>query len=178
MRPKVCSCRGYESIVLLIGCGGIEFGGCTKRKGENPCGNLAPCYPIFRRPGSASRSQLVSLQKSFGTCERSPPFPSTSVVPFAARAFLCRPSTPSFLNASARFVADSLAGFVSVSLAGPGRFSCESRFRFSSGVPSLDPLRVPLPVLLKFLSRRSCEFRFRFFDDSCLLSPPGGSLLR
>ena len=149
-----------------------------KRKGEVPCGSLAPCYPIFRRPGSASRSQLLSLQRSFGTCERSPPFPISSVVPFAARAFLCHPSMPSFLNASARFVADSLGGLVSDSLAGFGRFSCESRFRFSSGVPSPVPLRVPLPVLLEFLSRLSCECRFRFSDGSCLLSPAGGSLLR
>ena len=150
----------------------------AKRRGEVPCGNLAPCYPIFRRSGSASRSQLLSLQRSFGTCERSPPFPISSVVPFAARAFLCRPSTPSFLNASASLVSESLAGFVSDPLAGPGRFSCESRFRFSSGVPFPAPLRVPLPVLLEFLSRLSCEFRFRLSDGSCPLSPSGGLLLR
>jgi hypothetical protein len=140
-----------------------------KAKGRTPFRGLAPGYPIFRRPGSAPKSQLLVTSEVFETYELSPRF-SYPVLPFAVRAFLSHSRHPvSRVLRESRFGVPcglplrALAGLVSgalpSSVAGPlpnlvpdshpeflPRFPCGSRFRFS----------------WENLSRRSCKLRFRF----------------
>lgn len=126
-----------------------------KAKGRAPCGNSPPSYPIFRRPGSAPRSQLLVTPELFETYERSPRF-SYPVIPFAVRAFLFRSRLP-----VSRVLRESRFGVpcglphrfpCGSRLRCPSKFRCRSssepRSRFSSRVPCSVPLRVPLPVLL------------------------------
>src|SRR3981081_2813241 len=66
-------------------------GSYIKAKGRFLFRDLAPCFPIFRRSGSAPRSQLLVTSELSGAFERSPRFPYSSVIPFAVRAFLVHP---------------------------------------------------------------------------------------
>jgi hypothetical protein len=78
----------------------------------------------------------------------------------------------------ASFLSDSLAGLVSDALLSSVAGSLQDFVPDTHAESLLRPLRVTLPVLLEFLSRLSCEFRYRFSDGSCLLSSSGEFLLR
>jgi hypothetical protein len=62
-----------------------------KSEGAISLSRSRPCFPIYRRPGSVPRSQLIVTPELFGAFERSSRFPYPSVIPFAVRAFLVHP---------------------------------------------------------------------------------------
>lgn len=157
----------------------------TKARGRFLLRDLAPAFPNFRRSGTVPRSQLLVTSELFGTCEQSPPLP----VPrhhIRCKSFLVPSAAASCLGACVSLASVPLAGSLSDSLAGLVSDALPSSVAGSlpNLVPDshpeflLRPLRVTLPVLLEFLSRCSCEFRYRFSDGSCPLSPSGGLLLR
>jgi hypothetical protein len=105
-----------------------------------------PCFPIFRRPGSVSRSQLMSC-RSYSRPAGEPAFP----VPrhsFAARAFLFHPRCIQSPECRVRLVSDSLASLFFDSLRSSVLGSLASSLASPPGVPFPVLLRVPLPVLL------------------------------
>ena len=90
----------------------------TKVKGRILLREAAPYFPIYRRSGSGSGSQLIVTSDFSGSCGPKPVLSVVSVASLAARAFSCHPSTASFLSASGfRF-----------------RSSYELRFRFPCGL--------------------------------------------
>ena len=159
--------------------------GRKKRRGELPF-EISPLTLRFIEDPVRSGSQPIAISESFGSCERSPRFPSRiRYHKRAARAFL---GSIRRLPVSRLPTRVSLPILFSGSFPGPLARSASSSLGVLSpaplrvplpvpGVPFPAPLRVPLPVLLKFLPRHSCEHRFRFSDGSCLLSSSGGLLL-
>lgn len=155
--------RRYLHVTLSRQPGSYRLEGIAhKAKGRGPFRDLAPHYPIFRRPGSVPRSQLIvtsELSGAFGRSPRFPYFPSFHSLQELSRA-IRRSQFPECVES---FVSDSLASLVPDALSKfLPRFPCEFRFRFSwSSFPgSLASSVTGSP------------------DDSCLLSPTGGSLLR
>jgi len=87
-----------------VGKGSVD----EKSKGRFLFRDLAPLlFPIFRRPGSVPRSQLIVTPEGFGSFEQSSRFPYSSVIPFAARAFLGSCRSIQFPECFASLVADS-----------------------------------------------------------------------
>jgi hypothetical protein len=112
----------------------------AKSEGRAPFRDLAPYSPIDRRPGSVSRSQLSAISESFGSCERSPRFPSRIRYHIrAARAFL---GSIRWLPVSRLPTRVSFPILFSGSFPGPLASSASSSLEVLSPVP----LRVPLPV--------------------------------
>jgi hypothetical protein len=114
------------------GFGNYEFG---KAKGRSLFRDFAPFFPIFRRPGSDSRSQLIVISELFGTCERSPPFPVLSLHHIRCKSFLVPSRSSQFPECFWSPVSGSLA----------------SSFAGSSKSFVLVPLRVPFPIVLMVL---------------------------
>ena len=95
-------CRRFRSRFIA------SSGNRAKAKGRAPFRDLAPAFRFFedlvRGPDhtdchSGGCSVLAGLR---------PPFPYSSVIPSAVRAFSCHPSAFSFLSASVSSIADSL----------------------------------------------------------------------
>src|SRR5260370_37889695 len=58
-----------------------------KGKGRFLFRNLAPYFPVFRRSGSVSRSQLIVTSELFGAIELSSRLPYSSVVYLRCKSF-------------------------------------------------------------------------------------------
>lgn len=100
----------------------------------------APSYPIFRRPGSAPKSQLLVTPELFETYERSPRF-SYPVIPFAVRAFLFHSQQP-----VSQLLRESRFGFP---CGLPLRSPCGSRLRCSSKFRCRSSSEPPFPILIQ-----------------------------
>ena len=90
-----------------------------KAKGRFLFRDLAPYFPIFRRPGSVPRSQLIVTSESFGPRERSPRFPSLFRHHIRYKSFLVPSVGSQFPECFASSVSGSLKSFVPGSLASP-----------------------------------------------------------
>ena len=144
-----------------------------KAKGRGPFRDLAPHYPIFRRPGSVPRSQLIvtsELSGAFGRSPCFPYFPSFHSLQELSRA-IRRSRFPECVES---FVSDSLASLVPDALRSSFPGSLASPASGSPGVPFPALLRVPLPVPLMALvfsllleDRSSVELKDTRNSDDC-----------
>ncbi len=80
-------CMGAPSFAFLAKGGNVncQHKGSTKAKGDLSC-ERPPFLPIFRRSGSEPDRNALSSRTCPVLANRSPPFPSTSVITHVARA--------------------------------------------------------------------------------------------
>jgi hypothetical protein len=150
----------------------------TKAKGRFLFRDFAPAFRFFEDLVRYPDHNYSSLQSCSRPASGARRFPYSSVITFAVRAFSCHPSAAQFPECCASLVRSPCGDRCRLSSGSRFRFPLRSRFRsssdlrrrmssefrlrFSARLPSAVPLRVALPVLLEFLSRISCEFRYRF----------------
>ncbi len=143
----------------------------AKAKGRFLFRDIAPSFQFFEDPVRRPDHNYSSIQSSFGTCERSPPFPVLSRHPIRCESFLVSPRC----GQSPQRLVSSVAGPLSSSVPGtlassvPGSLTRTVPGPLASSISSSLPNAVPSPLASSIPSAR---------DDSCLLSPTGEFLLR
>ncbi len=154
-----------SGFVVTSGRAALELGlllSARKAKGRDLLRDIALSYPIFEDPVRRPDHNPV-IPESFGTCEREPAFPCSSVTTRVVRAFLVYPPAFSFLSAFVSSVAGSRD--IPCPLSSPGRFL----FRLKRIVPAISRNAIGSKAYI-FVKIPVFSVEIRYVDRDCSMA--------